>query len=115
MACSYDLLVGRQKRARNIFSLSDMQTSDLEQGDAHLRTKQSIAKLMSDAERQYVAEYTLKSPQTSQTGSLFEGSKKAEAEDNIKVQRLNEGPGNSVGERYLLPALLYSIKLQSMK
>ena len=60
MAC---LHAGKKRnRQRSIISLSDIRTGDMESGDTHLRTKQSIAKLMSDAERQYVAEYTQKAP-----------------------------------------------------
>ena len=89
----------KRNRQRNIISLSDIRTSDLENGDTHLRTKQSIAKLMSDAERQYVAEYTQKAPmETGVQHNLYVSSTPTGASDHIKVQQLNDGPGNSVGE-----------------
>lgn len=72
----------------------------MEHGDTHARTKQSIAKLMSDAEKQYVAEYAQKaSPGSAVQHKLIAMGVPAYADDGIRVQQLNEGSGgNSVGE-----------------
>ena len=89
----------RRNQQRNIISLRDITTGDLEQGDTHSRTKQSIAKLMSDAERQYVAEYAQKAPPATSNGQhyMFASGGSAEPGEHIKVHQLNDGPGNSVG------------------
>lgn len=83
-------------------SLEEIKTSDIEQGEAYMRTKQSIAKLMSDAERQYVTEYTQKvTPGGVARHVPADGA--GGPQDHIKVQKLSEGPnqgnlGNSIGE-----------------
>ena len=89
---------GRQRGERNIISLQDIRTGDVEHGDTHLRTKQSIAKLMSEAEKQYVAEYVQKSPPGSASQHVTAVGVPAYLQDGIKVQQLNDGAaGNSVG------------------
>lgn len=55
---------------------------------------------MGDAEKQYVAEYSMKSPEISYVQKTSDANRLPETNgEHIKVQRLNEGPGNSVGER----------------
>jgi hypothetical protein len=87
-------LAGRRKK--KIVSLDEMKTSDVEPGEAYMRTKQSIAKLMSDAERQYVAEYTHKATPSStiQYAPASTGSGVG-LQEHIKVQKLSESPGQS--------------------
>ncbi len=89
-----------ERKRRKFVSLKEIKTSDVEQGEAYMRTKQSIAKLMSDAERQYVAEYTQRS---TPSGSARQVSSGEGGSQDIKVQKLAEGPnqgnlGNSIGK-----------------
>ena len=54
---------------------------------------------MSDAERQYVAEYAQKSPSGNVGGlqQMYASGASGPTGDHIKVHQLNEGPGSSVG------------------
>ena len=54
---------------------------------------------MSDAERQYVAEYARKAPSATVSGphQMYASGAPPPSGDHIKVHQLNEGPGNSVG------------------
>ena len=83
--------------------LDDLSTSDLEQGDAHLKTGRRIAELMSDAEKQYVAEYNKKaSLQSIQAG---EGNSLPAKMMHSTVQRLPEDeavPTSESGEHLTL-------------
>lgn len=99
-----------RKANKKSVGLDDIAERDLEQGDAQLKTKQNISKLMSDAEKQYVAEYIKKSApagilrkQQPGVGAVPSNT----VQDKITVQKLESGPQEAQGEwvnLYYFPA-----------
>ena len=84
-----------RERTRRLYG--DAAVADLEKGAPHNRTKASIDKLMSDAEKQYIAEYS-KKQDPEESGLTYRGPP-SKSPSVISVQRLSDSQPMSQSNR----------------
>lgn len=78
---------------------------DLEKGASHHQTKENIAKLMSDAEKQYIAEYNKKLVPDDSMKPAY--GVPTSSPNVVSIQRLTEGvPVSSTGRSWSLKRVL---------